>query len=300
MSENSERVCERPLYCRSVKAADFARLFALAAIWGGSFIFMRVTAPALGAFWIAEGRILIGGLALLAWFRLTGFDPQWRRNWRVYAIIGVINSAVPFTLFGFASTSLPASTMAFLNATSPMFGMVLGALIGTERITLRRTAGLLAGAGGVALVAGPEMSSGPLATWAIGACLCAAFFYGLTGIALRHYGADVPGRGVAVGSQLAGAAALAPFLPFTAPAGIPSPLVLGNLAALGLLASGVAFLIYFRLMVEVGATRALTVTFLVPLFAVLCGAAFLGESLSLAIAAGGMLILAGTLLVTRV
>jgi drug/metabolite transporter (DMT)-like permease len=283
-----------------VRGADLARLVALAAIWGGAFIFIRVAAPALGAVWIAEGRVLIGGVALLAWFRFTGFDPQWRKHARFYAIIGVVNSAIPFTLYGFAGIHLSGSTMAFLNATSPMFGLMLGAAFTGERITPRKVAGLVLGAAGVALVARPDTGSvSPLFGWAVAACLCASFAYGLTGLVLKRWGAGVPSRGIAVGAQLAAALALAPFLPLTMPEAVPSGVVVANLAALGLLASGVALLIYFRLMLDLGATRALTVTFLVPLFAFLWGALFLGETLTFGIAAGGVLILAGTLLVTR-
>ena len=279
-----------------MRAADLARLAVLAAVWGGSFIFIRVTAPALGPFWMAEGRVLLGGLALLAWFAITRFDPQWRLHWRFYALVGVVNSAIPFTLYGYAALELTASTMAFLNATSPMFGLLLGAASGAERITPRKVAGLVIGAAGVAFVARPD-SGGTLL--AVAASLCASFAYGLTGILLKRYGSGVPSRGVAVGSQLAAAAVLLPFLAFTVPQEAPGAIVLANLAGLGVVASGVAFILYFRLMADVGATRALTVTFLVPLFAFLWGAAFLGEALTPGIAIGGILILAGTLLVTR-
>jgi drug/metabolite transporter (DMT)-like permease len=279
-----------------MRSADLARLVVLAAIWGGSFIFIRVTAPALGPFWMAEGRVLLGGLALLAWFALTRFDPQWRAHWRFYALIGVVNSAIPFTLYGYAGLHLAASTMAFLNATSPMFGLLLGAAAGAERITRRKVLGLLVGAAGVAFVARPDSGGSLLA---VAACLAASFAYGLTGLLLKRYGTGVPSRGIAVGSQFAAAAVLLPFLPLTAPAETPNAVVLANLAGLGVIASGVAFILYFRLMADVGATRALTVTFLVPLFAFLWGAVFLGEALTAGIAAGGILILAGTLLVTR-
>jgi drug/metabolite transporter (DMT)-like permease len=284
-----------------VSAADAARLVALAAIWGGSFIFIRVAAPALGAVWTSEGRVLIGGLALLLWLRLAGFDPQWRRYLPFYAAVGVVNSAIPFTLYGFAGIHLPASTMAFLNATSPMFGLLVGAATGTERVTARKVAGLIAGSAGVALVARPEAGGSAEAMFgiAVAACLLASFSYGLTGLLVRRWGAGVPSRGVAVGSQLTAAAMLLPLVPFTAPAAAPSLLVAANLLALGLLASGLALMLYFRLMADVGATRALTVTYLVPLFAFVWAALFLGESLTPAIAMGGVLILAGTILVTR-
>ena len=279
-----------------MRAADLARLALLAAIWGGSFIFIRVTATTLGPLWMAEGRVLLGGLALLAWYAVTRFDPQWGAHWRFYALIGVINCAIPFSLYGYAGLHLAASTMAFLNATSPMFGLLLGAAFGAERITARKVAGLLVGAAGVALVARPEGGGSVLAT---AACLVASFSYGLTGLMIRRKGAGVPSKGIAVGSQLAAAVALLPLLPLWMPSAVPTPVVAANLAGLGVLASGVAFILYFRLMTDVGPTRALTVTFLVPLFAFLWGALFLGEALTMGIAAGGVLILAGTLLVTR-
>ena len=279
-----------------MRAADLARLFALAALWGGSFIFIRVSAPVVGPVWMAESRVLLGGLALLAWHGVTRFDAQWRTHWRFYALIGIANCAVPFSLYGYAGLRLPASTMAFLNATSPMFGLLLAAIFGTERVTAAKVAGLLVGAAGVALVARPEGAGSALAA---AACLAASFSYGLTGLLIRRLGAGAPSRGIAVGSQLAAALALAPLLPLWMPSALPTPVVAANLLALGVLASGVAFILYFRLMADVGATRALTVTFLVPLFAFAWAALFLGETLTPAIAAGAILILAGTLLVTR-
>lgn len=283
-----------------MRAADTARLVALAAIWGASFIFIRVTAPVLGPVWTTEGRVLIGGLALLGWLRLTGFDPQWRRHLRFYAAIGVVNSAVPFTLYGYAGLHLPASLMAILNATAPMFGLLLGAMFTGERVSAARIAGLALGAAGVALVARPaDAGASPEYLWAVAACLCASFAYGVTGVLMKKYAAGVPSRGIAVGAQLCAAAALLPLLPFSAPAAAPGPLVIANLLGLAILASGVAFILYFRLMMDVGATRALTVTFLIPLFGMLWGALFLGETLAPAGLAGAALIVAGTALVTR-
>ena len=285
-----------------MRPADTARLLALAAIWGASFIFMRVTAPVLGPVWTAEGRVLIGGLALAAWFAVTGFDPQWRRHLKFYATIGIINSAVPFSLFGFAGMYLSASLMSILNATSPMFGLLLGAAFAGERITAGKLVGLVVGVAGVALVArlgAFEGSPEPMLGWAIAACLGAAFAYGLTGVYIKRRGAGVPSRGIAVGAQLCGALALAPFLPLVPPVSMPDAAVLANLAALGILASAIALILYFRLITDIGATRALTVTYLIPLFALMWGALFLGETLTAPMIAGGVLILAGTVLVTR-
>jgi drug/metabolite transporter (DMT)-like permease len=273
---------------------------ALAAIWGASFIFIRVTAPVLGPAWTAEGRVLIGALVLLAWFRFTGFDPQWRRYLRFYVAIGILNSAIPFTLYGFAGMHMSGSVMSILNATSPMFGLLLGAGFAGERITARKIAGILIGAIGVALVARPaEGEAGSMFMWALAACLCASFAYGMTGVLIQKWGAGVPSQGIAVGAQLSAAVALLPLLPIVPPLAAPSAVVVANLLGLGVLASGVALLLYFRLMADIGATRALTVTFLVPVFGLLWGMLFLDESLTASGMAGAVLVLSGTLLVTR-
>ena len=285
-----------------MRPADTARLLALAAIWGASFIFIRITAPVLGPVWMAEGRVLIGGLALAAWFAFTGFDAQWRRHLKFYATVGIINSAVPFSLYGFAGMHLSAPVMSILNATSPMFGLLLGAAFAGERITAPKVVGLALGVAGVVLVARPAAFEGggePMLPWAMAACLGAAFTYGLTGVYIKLRGAGVPSRGIAVGAQLCGALALAPFLPLVPPVSMPDAAVLANLAALGILASAIALMLYFRLMVDIGATRALTVTYLIPLFAFLWGVIFLGETLTWSAIGGALLILAGTVLVTR-
>ena len=283
-----------------MKAADYARLVALAAIWGASFIFTRVAAPALGAIWTAEARVLLGGLALLLWFRFAGIDAALRRHWRYYLAVGAVNAAAPFALYAYAAIHLPASLLSILNATSPMFGMLFGALFATERVTLPRLAGLALGAAGVALVAQPGGFQANGAFYpAVAAALGACAGYGLTGVLVRRFGAGVPARGLAAGQQLAAAALLAPLLLFTAPAAAPSALVVGNVLAMALLASAVAFLLYFRLIADVGATRALTVTFLIPAFGVLWGRLFLGEALPAGMLAGGVLIVVGTVLVTR-
>lgn len=283
-----------------MKTADYLRLVALAAIWGASFIFTRVVAPSLGAIWTAELRVLLGGAALLAWFRLAGFDAGLSRHWRYYLAVGTVNSAIPFALYAYAAIHVQASLLAIVNATSPMFGMLFGALFGTERVTARKLAGLALGAAGVALVAQPGGLQPGAAFYApMAAALGACAGYGLTGVLVRRWGQGVPARGVAAGQQLAAAAVLAPLLLVAPLPGPPSALVAGNVLAVSLLASAIAFLIYFRLIADVGATRALTVTFLIPVFGVLWGWLFLGEALPAGMLGGGILIVAGTVLVTR-
>ena len=280
--------------------ADTARLVALAAIWGAAFIFMRVAAPVLGPVWTPELRVLLGGLALLAWFRLAGFDPGLRAHWRAYLVVGAIGIAAPFALYSFAAMHAPASLLAIVNATAPIFGLAWGALFGIERVTVRKAAGLALGVAGVALIARPAgLAESPLFGWAVAAALGACCLYGVVGVLVKRFGGGVTPRGMAVGNQLAAAVVLIPLLPLFPPLAMPSALVIANVLALALLASAVAFVLYFRLIADVGATRALTVTYLIPLFGILWGALFLGEALPAAALAGGVLILAGTVLVTR-
>jgi drug/metabolite transporter (DMT)-like permease len=283
-----------------VTPADYARLGLLAALWGGAFVFLRVAAPVLGPVWTAEFRVLLGGLALLAWFRLTGFDAGLRRHARFYLLIGSVNIAVPFALYSYAAMHAPASLLSIVNATAPIFGLAWSALFRDERVTLRKATGLIVGVAGVALIVRPpDGAPEPQLGWALAAALTACCAYGVTGVLMKRFASGASPRGMAVGNQLAAALVLLPLLPVLPPLATPTPLVIANLLALALLASGVAFLLYFRLIVDIGATRALTVTYLIPLFGVLWGWIFLGETLPAAALAGGALILAGTVLVTR-
>ena len=284
----------------AVRPADYARLLVLAAIWGGAFIFLRVAAPVFGPAWTIEVRVLLGGLLLLAWFRLTGVDLEWRRHGRFYLIAGAVIIALPFTLYAFAAMHAPASLLAIVNSTAPLFGLIWSASFGDERITPRKATGMAAGVAGVVMIAQPSgIEAGPYFGWAIAAVLVACASYGSTGVLMKRVAGGASPLGMAAGNQLAAALVVLPLLPFLPPPGEPTPLVVANLLALALLASGVAFVLYFRLIADIGATRALTVTYLIPLFGVLWGWLFLGETLPAAALAGGVLILLGTLLVTR-
>ena len=283
-----------------MKAADYARLLVLAAIWGGAFVFLRVAAPVLGPAWTAEIRVLVGGLALLAWLRFAGVKLGLWRHRRFYLVVGGTIIALPFALYAFAAMHAPASLLSIVNSTSPIFGLVWSAAFGDERITARKIAGLALGVAGVTLVTRPADAAGdPLLGWAIAASLFACTAYGLTGVLIKRMQDGVSSRAMAAGNQLAAALVLIPLLPFLPPVAAPSGLVVANVLALAVLASGVAFVLYFRLITDIGATRALTVTYLIPLFGVLWGWLFLGETLPAAALAGGILILGGTLLVTR-
>lgn len=278
-----------------MRPADAARLVALAAIWGASFLFTRIAVPALGPLATADLRMLIAGGALAAYFAVLGFDPQWRRWWRDYLAIGTLNSAAPFLLFAYAALDLSVGLLAICNATSPMWGAALSAIFLRERLSGRRVAGLVLGIVGVAAVSGPQTAGSGLG---LVAALGAAFCYGLTGVALRRWGREASARGMAVGTQSMAGLLLLPFL-LVAPPAMPSIAIIASAAALGVVCTALAYVLYFRLIADIGPTRALTVTYLIPPFGVLWGALFLGETPTLAMIAGAITVIVGTVMVLR-
>lgn len=282
-----------------MRRSDTARLIALAAIWGGSFPFMRVAAPVLGPAWTAELRVLLGGLVLLAWLRLAGVEVGLRRNWRAYLVVGGFGVAAPFALYAFAAMHAPGGLLAVVNATAPIFGLAWGVAFREERVTALRALGLALGLAGVVLIAQPGGGEYPRLGWAVAAALGACCFYGLVGVLIKRFAREVSPRAMAAGNQLAAAVLLAPLLPLAPPLAAPSALVIANVLALALLASGVAFVLYFRLIADVGAARALTVTYLIPVFGVLWGVLFLGETVSAPMLSGAVLVLLGTVFVLR-
>ena len=283
-----------------MRGADIARLVTLAAIWGASFIFLRALAPVLGPVVTAASRVVIAGAALVAYFRLSGFDAELRRYWRQFLVIGLVNSAVPFVLFAFAAVYIPASYSVILNSATPMFAAVLSAVWLDERLTAMRVAGLAAGAAGVALVtgAGPVVPDAMFG-WSIAACLCAALCYALAGIYVKRHAGGVKPMAIAGWSQVFAGAALLPLVPFAPPPGVVTLGVVGNVLGLALLCSAVAYLLYYRLMVDVGPTRTMTVAFLMPLFGMVWSVLFLQETITLPMIAGCALIVGGTALVIR-
>lgn len=281
-----------------MRPADTARLVALAAIWGASFLFNRIAAPVLGPVMTAEGRTLIAGVALAVYFGLTGYRPEWRRWGRQYVVVGILTSALPFLLWAYAALTLTAGLMSVLNATSPMWGAVWSMLLLRERLRMRQIVGLAVGVVGVALVT-QSGSGAQLPLPAVLAALAAAFCYGLAGAYMKRWASGVPSRGMAVGTQLVAGIVLIPLIPLSPPAAAPGAAIIASMLALGLVCGAVAYLLYFRLVADIGATGALTVTYLVPVFGVLWGALFLGEALTLPMLAGGVLVVLGTVLVLR-
>lgn len=283
-----------------MSAIDITRLIALAAIWGASFMFIRVAAPELGTVLTAIIRVGLAGVALTAYLRLTGRSLEWRAHWREYLATGALNSAVPFMLFAYAAQTLPASYSVVMNATSPLFGILLAAVWLGRQPTRTALLGVAVGFAGVALIArlGPVTFDGAVVL-AIFACLGASFFYAVAALYVQRYVRQRDSHVTATASQIAAGIVLLPLVPFAAPPGNATAAVIGSMIALALLCSGVGYLLYFKLIETVGPTRALTVTFLQPAFGIVWGALFLGELITPLMVAGCMLVIAGTALALR-
>jgi drug/metabolite transporter (DMT)-like permease len=282
-----------------LKPRDLTDLLLLAALWGGSFLFMRYAAPAFGAAPLMWLRVAIASACLLPLLIYKGQGRELTSRAAVMTVMGVTNSALPFVLIAWATLSITAGLAAILNATTPIFTAIVAALWLRERLTVVRLVGLLLGLAGVAVLAADKADFKPGGSgWALLASLAAAVSYGFAANYARRHVTGVPALVNATGSQVASALVLAPFAWWLWPAQLPGPLAWGAALALGVGCTALAYLLYFRLLARVGPARAVTVTYLVPLFATVWGALLLDEAFTLRMAVGGAIVLTGTALAT--
>ena len=282
-----------------MNSSDIIRLLSLAAIWGSSFLFMRIASPVLGSAYLAEGRVLLAAIFLYGLALYLKKNRNLLGHWKHYLIMGFFNSAFPFALFGFAALNLSTSQLSILNSTAPIWAFVIGLVIGGEKFKMKRGLGLLLGVIGVGVLFGASPTSLDANTYqSIALGLGAAFSYGLaSNYAKKSKGIEPFDN--AHGSMWASAILLIPALFFIPIRSEPTPLVWGAVIAIGVLCSGIAYLLYFRLIKDVGAASALTVTFLIPVFGTLWGILFLGEHLTLNAAIGMTIIIVGTAMVAE-
>lgn len=277
---------------------DLLRLFTLAACWGLAFVFIRVAVPYFGPVALVIVRVLTASAALALFALATGVKLDLRGHWKRYCIVGMLNSAIPFCLVAAAQSALPVTYAVILVAVTPLSSSLLAAIWLKEPLTIPKLVGLIAGIGGVALLIGwtPSGAAAPV-PWAVALALLATVSYGMAGVFTKRYASHRPGLEVATGSQLAAGVMLLPLLVLFPPLAMPTLLAVGAALTLALLSTAFAFLLYFRLIVNVGPVKALTVNFLAPIFGVSGGVALLGESASANALAGAAVILIGTALV---
>lgn len=279
---------------------QWAFLFTLAALWGGSFLFIRVGAPTLGPVVLMWLRVGIASAALGAFAALSRRRPAVAGKWKSYLVLGLLNAAVPFSLIAAAELRLSSSLAAILNATTPLFTALVTRVWTGDPLTPRKAGGLVLGILGVAVLVGwePDRPDGRLLVSAA-MSLLAACSYAVAGVyAARAFKGEHP-LDMAIGQQLAATVILLPFACAALPRAAWSPVALMAVAALAVLCTAVAYLFFFALIRDVGPVRALSVTLLVPVFGTAWGALFLGEPLSWNVIAGLALVLCSVALVAR-
>jgi drug/metabolite transporter (DMT)-like permease len=272
-------------------------LLLLAAIWGGSFLFMRVGAPVLGPVPLIALRVATAALVLLPILRRAELREQLRRRWWPLAVVGLSNSALPFTLFAVGALHLGAGFESILNATTPLWAACIGALWFGSPISRTQGLGLLLGFGGVVILVGEHGGAGTGASLLAAApALLAPVCYGFAVHYARRHLARTDPMLITFASQAFAALMLAAPGAALWPAGPVPATIWAAVLALGILCTGVAYVMYFRLVLRVGAAHAASVTFLIPVFGMLWGALFLHESVHPSMIVGSAVILAGTAL----
>lgn len=281
-----------------MNATSLMQLLALAAIWGGSFLLMRIAAPVLGAVQLVGWRLLLAALFLLAVACVWRKALPVRRHWRHFLLIGFFGSALPFLLYGYAAHTLGASILAILNATAPIWGAVIAAIWTGAPLSRKTIAGLVLGMSGVALIVGLDPAVlRPGTGLAVLAGVTAPISYGIVTVYTKIADTVDPFANAHGGMWGASVFVLPAMFVFPAPHAPTSGVLLAVLA-LGIVCSGIAYLFYFRLVAEVGAASAMTVAFLIPVFGIAWGHVFLDEPIGWQMIAGSVIVLVGTVLVT--
>ncbi|GAA5647712.1 DMT family transporter [Vibrio proteolyticus] len=281
-----------------MSVVSFFQLLGLAAIWGGSFLFMRIAAHSFGPAYLIEARVGFAALSLLlaALYLRKGLPP--RQHIRHFMILGLINSAMPFLLFGYAAQTLNVSTLSILNSTAPIWGALIGYLWHRAPLTKSAILGMLIGITGVSILVGWDLSvSGYDKLIPMIAATLAATSYGLA----TNYTKNAPQVSSfdnSHGSMWAATLWVLPLLPFVPMQQTPTGTEMLSVVALGVVCTGMAYLLYFNLVRDIGPTSTLTVTFLIPIFGIFWGYLILDEPVGFNTIAGTALVLGGTMLVT--
>ena len=298
---SSEVTTARPVAMTSAPAVDHTarwltpiELTLLGAIWGGSFLFMRIASADFGPFALVEIRLLLGALVLLPflWRARAQFTP---RLWLHLAWISAINSAIPFVLFAWGAERAPAGIGAITNATAVMFAALVAFIFYGEEIGPRRAIGLLGGFVGVAVLASGKYAGASVGPAAL-AGTAAAFLYGIGVNVIRQHLKGIPAGAVAAATLTAASLLIMPMAIHAWPTNPIPPMSWASAILLGVMCTGIAFTLYYRLINRVGGPRAATVTYLVPLFGVVWAWLALGEPLTAKMAVAGALILGGVAL----
>jgi drug/metabolite transporter (DMT)-like permease len=278
---------------------DLGALLLLSALWGASFIFIRVAVPALGPFVLVELRVGLAAVALALCAAFLGRLPKLRVRWRQFALLGMVNVAIPFSLISTAEINLTASLAAILNSTTVMFTAVVAAVWMGDALTARKLVGVVLGIVGVTVLVGWDpIVMNWFVVLSVGAMLAASLAYALGSVYAKRTFAGSPPLAIAIGQLTAAATLILPLAAVSVPDERPSTIVVLSILGLALPSTALAYMLYFRLIENVGPTSTSTVTLLVPLFGLLFGVVLLDEPVGLGTLAGLVLILSSVTLIT--
>ena len=281
-----------------MRTADLARLVALAAMWGASYLFMRYAVPYLGPVLLIELRVAIAGLALVAFVKATGGSVGFARHWRAFLFVGAVGLALPFFLIAQALTVIDASTAAILNALSPLFASLVAAVWIRDPLTPAKLGGIaLCLAGTIVLVGWTPQPMDARALFAASLSVMATALYGFTIVFTKVHLKDASPMGTSAGTLLMAALVMVPFTPLDRDLSAVPAMAWLAMLGLAVVSTTVAFIFYYRLIADVGPVKAITVTLLVPVFGMLWGVLLLGEHLTAGRIAGCAIILAGCSLI---
>ena len=284
-----------------MKKSDIVALVLLGAIWGASFLFMRMGAGQFGSMALAGMRAIGAAVCSIPLLMSRERLAELRAHWRSIALIGLANSALPFVLFSYAAQSLPAGLSAIFDAVAPLLVAASGWLWLSERLNATQASGLVIGLTGVVWLIGSSMGfghGGAAVGWAMAACVGANVCYTFGAHYSHRKVQRVSPLSVAIGSQVAAAVMLLPFTLWLWPARSPSLQAWVAMFGLAAVCTSLAYVLFYRLLARIGSTRSMAVLYLIPVFGVLWGAMFLGEKLTLAMAGGSLVILLGVALTT--
>lgn len=278
----------------------FLLLLLISAIWGGSFIFMKELSPVFGPVLTSSLRLLSASLFLFIVFFFQKYKINWKKNFKIFFILGLTNSAIPFTLYAYAALYISPSISVILNSTAPMFGAVFSYFIIKEKLSFKKILGLLLGTIGVGVISSITFSESSLELYiSVFGCIAAAVLYGFSGVYVKKYAGHIEAKELTLGSITISGITLLPFMVFSPITGTVTLGLIGMVIAFGVLCTAVAYLIYYYLLKEIGPVKALTVTYLMPVFGILFSYLFYSEVIKFNTLFGLLLILFGILLISN-
>ena len=282
-----------------MKLRNFCELLLLSAIWGSSFLFLRIASPAFGPIFLIEMRVLSGLLVLLPVFFVMRKYQEFKLHWKMILLVSLLNMAIPFCFFAYSALNMGAGLLSIMNATVPIFTAMVGFLYFRQRLSQLGFAGLVVGLLGVAiLMTESRAESGITSDLAIPAALFASILYGIAINLAAHKLQGVSGITITTGSLFFSSTILLPLAIGSRPEVIPEGVIWLSVLSLGIVCTGVGYVLFYRLIAEIGSQRAITTTYLIPLFSIFWGTLFLGETLTVTMFLGGATVLLGVALTT--